>query len=57
MKYLLSLLLILLILKAGPKEQPQPAETHIYPNYAEEMKNIDDESDNNESIDITIIIK
>ena len=58
MKYLLSLLLILLILNTGPKEQPRPAETHIHPNYeVEEMQHIDDESDNNESIDITIIIK
>ena len=51
MKYLLPLLLIL---NAGPKEPPRPAETHIHYNYTvEEMKHIDDkEADNNESIDI-----
>ena len=52
MKYLLSLLLIL---NAGPKEQPRPAETHIHPNYiVEEMQHVDDdnEADNNESVEI-----
>ena len=53
MKYLLSLLLIL---NAGPKEPPRPAETHIHPNYTiEEMKHIDDdndEADNNEAVNI-----
>lgn len=52
MKYLLSLLLIL---NAGPVEQPRPAETHIHYNYTvEEMKHIDDdkEADNNEAVEI-----
>ena len=53
MKYLLSLLLIL---NAGPVEQPRPAETHIHYNYTvEEMKHIDDdnnEADNNEAVNI-----
>ena len=53
MKYLLSLLMIL---NAGPKEPPRPAETHIHPNYTiEEMKHIDDdndEADNNEAVNI-----
>ena len=51
MKYLLSLLMIL---NAAPKEQPQPAETHIHYGYiVEEMKHIDDkEADNNEAVDI-----
>lgn len=51
MKYLLSLLLIL---NAGPKEQPRPAETHIHPNYIiEEMQHVDDnEADNNEAVEI-----
>lgn len=48
MKYLLPLLLIL---NAGPKEPPRPAETHIHPNYIiEEMQHVDDdEAGNNES--------
>ena len=51
MKYLLSLLLIL---NAGPKEPPRPAETHIHYGYiVEEMKHIDDkEADNNEAVEI-----
>ena len=53
MKYLLSLLLIL---NAGPKEPPRPAETHIHYGYiVEEMKHIDDdqdEADNNEAVNI-----
>ena len=52
MKYLLS---ILLMFNAAPKEQPQPAETHIHPNYIiEEMQHVDDdnEADNNESVEI-----
>lgn len=53
MKYLLSLLLIL---NAGPKESPRPAETHIHYGYiVEEMKHIDDdndEADNNEAVNI-----
>ena len=52
MKYLLSLLLIL---NAGPAEQPRPAETHIHPNYIiEEMQHVDDEyeADNNEAVEI-----
>ena len=53
MKYLLPLLLIL---NAGPKEQPRPAETHIHYGYiVEEMKHIDDdndEADNNEAVNI-----
>ena len=52
MKYLLSLLMIL---NAGPAEQPRPAEIHIHPNYiVEEMQHIDDdkEADNNEAVEI-----
>ena len=53
MKYLLSLLLMF---NVGPKEPPQPAETHIHYGYiVEEMKHIDDdndEADNNEAVEI-----
>lgn len=52
MKYLLPLLIMF---NAAPKEQPQPAETHIHYGYiVEEMKHIDDdnEADNNEAVDI-----
>ena len=51
MKYLLPLLLIL---NAGPKEPPRPAETHIHPNYIiEEIQHVDDdEADNNEAVNI-----
>ena len=51
MKYLLPLLLAL---NMAPKEQPQPAETHIHYGYiVEEMKHIDDkEADNNEAVNI-----
>ena len=52
MKYLLPLLLAL---NMAPKEQPQPAETHIHYGYiVEEMKHIDNdkEADNNEAVEI-----
>lgn len=52
MKYLLSLLLIL---NAGPKEQPERLTFEVHPNYIiEEMQHVDDEyeADNNESVEI-----
>ena len=52
MKYLLSLLLIL---NAGPKEPPERLTFEVHPNYTvEEMKHVDDdnESDNNEAVEI-----
>ena len=53
MKYLLPLLLIL---NAGPKEQPERLTFEVHPNYTiEEIQHIDDDNDevdNNEPIEI-----